>query len=504
MENNTTNGFPPAREFQERAHNLLRQGFRDGHKNQVVMAPTGAGKTYLGLRIIKEALDRGKRAVFLCDRTTLIEQTSAVATSYGLIDHGVIQASHWRNRPRAPFQIASAQTIARRGWPSEIDVIVIDECHTQLKAWTEHIPNCKSSCIGLSATPFSAGLGNLFSNLINATTMADLTRQGVLVPMRIYTGTRPDMTGAKKVGGEWADHEAATRGKEIIGDVVESWMTYASDKKTIIFGSTVDHCNEIARRFNDHGIFAAVFSAYTPDTERKELLDEFRKSNSAIRVLVSVEALAKGFDVPDVGCVADCRPLRKSLSTAIQMWGRGLRSYPGKTNCIFLDHSGNILRFREDFESIFFHGLDALDSGEKLDKTPKEDMEDKPVRSCPECGFNPFSRRCMACGYEKKVVAMIDELDGQMKELSLRSSEVKHDISVWEDCCKWTAMNGKAETAPQRAWYLYQDVMKAQPPKDWRYNPQIKNTLGGGTVSISSKVVGAARRALIKWSKRRA
>ena len=66
------NGFPEPRQFQIDAHNALRQGFRDGHKNQIIMAPTGAGKTYLGLRICNEAIQKGKRAVFLCDRTTLI------------------------------------------------------------------------------------------------------------------------------------------------------------------------------------------------------------------------------------------------------------------------------------------------------------------------------------------------------------------------------------------------------------------------------------------------
>ena len=84
--------FPTPRPFQTNAHEALRQGFRDGHKNQVIMAPTGAGKTYLGMRICNEAMQRGKRAVFLCDRTTLINQTSDVADKYGLKDHAIIQA----------------------------------------------------------------------------------------------------------------------------------------------------------------------------------------------------------------------------------------------------------------------------------------------------------------------------------------------------------------------------------------------------------------------------
>jgi len=57
-------GFPEARPFQLIAHEALRNGFKEGHKNQMIMAPTGAGKTYLGLRICYEAIQRCKRAVF--------------------------------------------------------------------------------------------------------------------------------------------------------------------------------------------------------------------------------------------------------------------------------------------------------------------------------------------------------------------------------------------------------------------------------------------------------
>ena len=61
-------GFPTPRDFQIKAHEALRQGFREGHKNQLIMAPTGAGKTYLGLRVCREAVQKGKRAVFQIGR----------------------------------------------------------------------------------------------------------------------------------------------------------------------------------------------------------------------------------------------------------------------------------------------------------------------------------------------------------------------------------------------------------------------------------------------------
>ena len=167
--------FPEQRDFQRVAHDALRNGARAGHKNQMLMAPTGAGKTYLGLRAAHEALAKGKSAMFVCDRTTLINQTSATADAYGLAAHGVIQADHWRTDYSMPFQIASAQTLARRQWP-DVDVIIIDEAHTQLKSWTEHIPHCRAHVIGLSATPFSVGLGKLFTNLVNAATATSQPR----------------------------------------------------------------------------------------------------------------------------------------------------------------------------------------------------------------------------------------------------------------------------------------------------------------------------------------
>jgi DNA repair protein RadD len=461
--------FPEPRPFQQTAHEALRAGVLAGHKNQLVMAPTGAGKSYLGLRIVHEALLKGKKAVFMCDRTTLINQTSEAADKYGLSAHGILQASHWRMNSDSPFQIASAQTVARRQWP-DADVIVIDEAHTQLKAWTEFIPTCRAKVIGLSATPFSAGLGKLFTNLINATTMHDLTVSGVLVPMRVMSCTMTNMDGAATAGGEWTDNAAEQRGMEIVGDVVAEWVKHAQNRKTIVFGATIKHCEELCKQFNEIGVMAAVFTSNTLPTEREFLLKEYRKRDSSLRVLVSVEALAKGFDVPDVGCVVDCRPLRKSLSTAIQMWGRGLRSSPdtGKVDCLLLDHSGNIQRFLEDYTTIFFDGLDALDMGEKLDKAIRRDKEDFEAKGCPACGYKPFSKRCMSCGYEKQVQALVENVPGEMREITLGKKRIADDSRhLWEQACTYARAHSAPEKQRARAYYLFKDMAGKEPPKHW-------------------------------------
>ena len=475
-------GFPPPRDFQVKAHDALRQGFREGHKNQIIMAPTGAGKTYLGLRVCHEAIQRGKRAVFLCDRTTLINQTSDVADRYGLKEHGIIQANHWRRQPDQLLQIASVQTIAKRQFWPQVDVLVVDEAHTTYKAWTEFAKDTGAVVIGLSATPFTVGLGKIFSNLVNATTMYELTQIGVLVPMRIFSCHRPDMTGAEMKGGEWTDKAAEERGMEIIGDVVSDWHKFGENRKTIVFGATIKHCEELCRQFIHTGVMAAVFTSETTDKERKLLLDEYRKPDSHLKVLISVEALAKGFDVPDVGCICDARPLRKSLSTAIQMWGRGLRSSPEteKKDCHLLDFSGNIIRFFEDFNEIYFNGLEKLDDGEKLDKTARSNEEFE-KKGCPRCGYTPFHKRCMACGYEKVSKQISDALPGHMKEIFIGEGKNKKKLAdnaqhLWNQVCTYARIYSNPKTQSGRAWHLFRQITGQETQWSFSQAPNVEIT----------------------------
>lgn len=468
----TEGEFPPPRPFQTTAHEKLRQGAHEGHKHQVIMAPTGAGKTYLGLRIISEAIKKGRRAMFLCDRRTLIGQTSEVAENYGLWNHSIIQAQNKRLDMTKLFQIASIQTLMRRGWPTDIDVIVVDECHTLYKSWVDHVSSegCKGMVIGLSATPFSKGLGKIFTNLVNASTMHELTESGVLVPMRIFSCRKPDMTGAATSGGEWTEEAAAERELVIVGDVITEWHRYAHGLKTIVFGATIKHCEELCRQFKESGVAAAVFCADTDDTERASLLAAFRPVDGELRVLISVEALAKGFDVKDVGCICDCRPLRKSLSTAIQMWGRGLRSSPetGKHECILLDFSGNIIRFANDFSEVYFNGLDKLDKGEILDKEIRKDEEHE-QKSCPKCGYSPMGKRCVGCGYQPEVQSLVEPLPGVMAEFKLNGKTLAPDLA---NLFAQLATYAKAHSAPEkqnwRAKYLFRDIAGMLPPPDWR------------------------------------
>src|SRR3546814_658882 len=224
---------------------------------------------------------------------------------------------------------------------------------------TEVIRNTPDLVIGLTATPFAKGMSALYSNMVNVTTTNQLIAEGFLVPLKVYAAKAADMTGAKVIAGEWAEAEIEKRGNEIIGDIVAEWQQktaqhFGGPVKTIVFSATVAHGEELCRQFQGAGFnFQQISYKSGSDEDRKDLIEEFRKSNSSIQGLVSCEVLTKGFDVKDVMCGISARPYRKSLSSHVQQLGRVMRPAPGKTFALWLDHSGNYLRFNNDTQELF-------------------------------------------------------------------------------------------------------------------------------------------------------
>ena len=72
---------------------------------------------------------------------------------------GVMQANHPRTDPLARVQVASVQTLARRGVPHAA-LVIVDEAHIRSKV----IENLMAErpdvfFVGLSATPWAKGMG---------------------------------------------------------------------------------------------------------------------------------------------------------------------------------------------------------------------------------------------------------------------------------------------------------------------------------------------------------
>jgi superfamily II DNA or RNA helicase len=422
------------RDYQAEAIDRLRDGVRAGHKHQVLSSPTGSGKTVCGLHLMNEA--KAKTA-FICDRIALVDQTSAMLEQHN-IQHGVIQAGHWRWRPNEKIQVCSAQTLARRGIMEGLKLIIVDECHTLYKTTVEFIrKHPEVITVGLTATPFSKGLGKVYSNVVNTTTTDRLIEGGWLVPLKAYAAVPMDMTGARvKFDGEWAEEDMEKRGIQIAGNVVDGWIEkvnqhFGGPVKTIVFSATVDHGTELCRQFQAHGHnFQQISYKDGNDERRRELISEFRKDDSSIIGLVSCEALAKGFDVPDILCGISCRPYRKSLSGHIQQLGRVMRPSPGKEFALWLDHAGNFLRFHADTQEFFCNGVSGLNLSE-LDSRVRGPEEEKKNASlkCGSCGYimSASMESCPSCGWHRPLRSNVAHVDGELFEVGLKSKASARD-----------------------------------------------------------------------------
>lgn len=221
---------------------------------------------------------------------------------YG-IPHGVIQSQHPRFRLYEPVQVCSVQTLAKRGWPdSQLDVFdeahVLHACHKRRLAETDGV------VIGLTATPFTRGLGKHFDAVVNVTTTRALIDAGWLSRYRIFACVEPDMDGVRvKSTGEWEEREASTRARKIVGDVVGEYLNHGQGRKFICSAVDTNHVEELAGKFRESGVTVATYTYRDKEQDRADTVAEFRKPDSGIRGLITVTAASRGFDVPDVSCL---------------------------------------------------------------------------------------------------------------------------------------------------------------------------------------------------------
>lgn len=414
------------RPYQAAAIQAMRSCLAGGVLRQMLYSPTGSGKTEIGMSVIKGAVAKGKRVVFLCNRINLVGQASKRFYRAG-IPHGVIQGDNTRNID-LPVIVASIQTVARRGMP-DCDLIVIDEAHgvagskdfRQVIITRSAVP-----VIGLSATPFSKGLGKhyaelggaLFEAMTVATSIQQLIDDKYLVDCDIYAPSEPDMTGiktSKNTFGEidWSDADIgrAVDKPQLIGDIVQHWLKLSNGLPTVCFASNIAHSQHIVESFRAVGVAAEHIDCYTSEEERAAILHRVETGETTI--ISNVGILTEGWDFPACRTMILARPTR-SMIRYIQMIGRVLRPHETKERALVLDHSGTVQRLgfpTDDFDL-------ELDDGKPKSAEKKKPEESLP-KKCPECHHMkpPKVSVCPKCGFKASRQSEIEEIEGELQLL---------------------------------------------------------------------------------------
>ena len=445
-----------------------------GCSRMVAQAPTGFGKTVVASTLARLAVDAGQRVIFTVPAISLIDQTVEKFFAEGLYDVGVIQADHPLTNYSRSIQIASVQTLMRRKFPPA-DLVLIDEVHRWYEAYEgwfagpwKHIP-----VIGLSATPWTRGLGRHFKKLIIGSTTRKLIEGDYLSKFRVFAPASPDLTGVRTVAGDYRDDDLskAMDKSALVADVVTTWLERGKGRPTLCFAVDRAHAKHLQQKFIEAGVTAGYIDAYTPATEREQIRRRFHAGE--VEVVCNVGCLTTGIDW-DVRCIILARPTRSEI-LFVQMVGRGLRTAPGKQNCLILDHSDNHTRlgFVTDIH------YDTLDDGRPRPKAEPKATEALP-KKCPACTFLKPAKMlvCPACGFKPEPKCEIEHEDGELIELASRLRAVtppEPDRRIFYAELRHIAADRGLK--PGWAAHSFKAKFGVWPPWDWNQAPTATPTV---------------------------
>ncbi|MFZ4751596.1 MAG: DEAD/DEAH box helicase [Phycisphaerales bacterium] len=251
-------------------------------RSVLIQAPTGAGKTFIGL-LCAAVLQRqlGMRVGWCAGRRELLRQ------------------AHEENR-KFGFGLEVSMISMFDRTPPKVDLLVIDEAHHDgaLSMATLHGVIDPSHVIGLTATPFRRDRVKLcFEKTIRSCSIQRLVDDGYLSKYRHFT-----------VPG-WQPEDIA--------------RLYAEDRErwgqSLIFFQTRAEAERCAERLRGGGVRVELV---TGSSDRDGQIASFEAGDAD--VLISMNVLTEGFDCPSLRTVF-CRP--SSRLPTVQMCGRVFRRH---------------------------------------------------------------------------------------------------------------------------------------------------------------------------------
>ena len=388
------------RDYQQKMIDLVIESLRKGKKRIMIVLPTGGGKTAIASELVRRSFLKNKSSIFMCHRQELLDQTYNTYSKNGIVPAFIKGGRHpdYSN----PMQIASVNTLIRRLDKYKVpDIMFVDECHhSKASQWNKILDWAdKSVVIGLTATPCRLDgkpLNDMYETMLETVSTKDLINSGYLVPYLYYAPSIIDTSELVSSNGDYTKKslEEASFNSKIIGDNIEQYKKIANGKRNVVFAVSLKHAETIKNRYINAGIGAEVLDGTLSSSERKKVIDRFRQG--VIKVIVSIDVISEGFDLPAIEVVSLLRPTQ-STALYLQQVGRALRTCPelGKQRAIILDHVNN---YR-------VHGMPDEErewslSTEYRRKRKNETSEVK-IKRCPNCFFaHSPSLTCPNCGYK--------------------------------------------------------------------------------------------------------
>lgn len=337
----------------------------DPSHSQLISMPTGTGKTITFLSAIKK---QNKRCLVIVHREELLTQTYDKAKLCGFDESEISLVSANKKDDLKKLNICMVQTLARnleKYLPEEIEMMVIDEAHhATAESYAKVIKHFrvfeeKKLLLGFTATPLRGDkdcLSGIFLSHSFKMTLSEATREGYIVPVH---GIRIEID--KKLADiemKQGDYDIQQLDRvmncESINNLISERCKNLMKSPSIIFTTSVNHAQEIARKLREHKRKAISISYMTPKKTLERIFNMLKQGR--IEFITNAVKLSEGFDHPAIKAVIIARPTRSPVLYK-QMIGRGLRNYPDKYDCFVLEFTSNdpkMMRWEDIDESATF------------------------------------------------------------------------------------------------------------------------------------------------------
>lgn len=355
---------------QEPMLEALRVEREHGHWKNLVVAPTGTGKTLVAAfdyRELRAKLPRA-RLLFVAHRERILTQ-SRDAFAAVLRDPGfgeLLTGGHEVARGEHVF--ATIQSLSRMSFAEELpaehfDAVIVDEFHhAEAPTYERLLAHVRPRVLlGLTATPERFD-GKDVRRWFDGRTAYEMRlwealEQGLLAPFQ-YFGVKDsvdldDVAWKRGWGydrGELARRYVVAGGAEararLVLQEVERRVADPRRMRALGFCVSVEHARFMAERFGEAGIASEAVVGETPSEDREAAVR--RLESGDLQALFTVDLFNEGVDIPTLDTVLFLRPT-ESATVFLQQLGRGLRLHRGKPCLTVLDFIGNARReFRFD------------------------------------------------------------------------------------------------------------------------------------------------------------
>jgi superfamily II DNA or RNA helicase len=337
------------------------------HDGGVVIAPTGSGKTTMGIEIASRL---AQRCLILVKSIDLAKQWQAAIKRFTGLECGLIGGGKWQEGEA--FTVGLTQTLVKYENSLDYGLVIVDECHNIPAAQAYMVINRQTAKyrLGLSATlqrrdnlefMIHASLGPVVAEVKAAEVGS------AVLPVTVSTH-RHDFKGNPDSWSAFINQLEVDNERNRV--LVESSIKSSLATGTAVLTATVSHAEKLHGLIQQHGVDALLLHGQLTKKEREQRMNEAATNQLIVGTL---SLLSEGIDWPHIGTIVFAAPVSASVDKAtpsatrlIQSIGRARRPHSGKSRAFVMDiidtHPFGLAAYKKRFEIYQQQGFEVLNS----------------------------------------------------------------------------------------------------------------------------------------------